>query len=92
MKHGRWETDTALIYDRDKNRLVFKVAYAFGTGKCTVSGGWKGGNQFPSSLTLEDLRIITSLRAWDLGFDILLCHYTHTINQRHLQRHIYIAY
>ena len=39
MKHGRWETDTALIYYRDKNRLVFKVAYAFGTGKCMVSGG-----------------------------------------------------
>jgi hypothetical protein len=39
MKHGRWETDNALIYYRDKNRLVFKVAYAFGTGKCMVSGG-----------------------------------------------------
>jgi len=39
MEHGRWETDTALIYYRDKNRLVFKVAYAFGTGKCMISGG-----------------------------------------------------
>jgi len=43
----------------------------------------RGGNQFPSSLTLEDLRIVTSLRAGDWGPDILLCHYTHTINQRH---------
>ena len=39
MKHGRWRTDTALIYYRDKDRLVFKVAYAFGSGKCMVSGG-----------------------------------------------------
>jgi hypothetical protein len=58
MKHGRWETDTTLIYYPDKNRLVFKVAYAFGTCKCMASGG-----QFPSPLTLEDLRIVTSWRA-----------------------------
>ncbi len=38
MEHGRWETDTALIYYRDNNRLVFKVAYAFGTGKCMLEG------------------------------------------------------
>jgi hypothetical protein len=34
-KHGRY---TALIYYRDQNRLVFKVAYACGTGKCMASG------------------------------------------------------
>lgn len=39
MSHGRWSTDTALIYYRDKDRLVFKIAHAFGTGKCMVSGG-----------------------------------------------------